>query len=168
MVESLADAAGRSLYSRLRDYPVNSGQAAARLVVAALLANSRIKAVELAVLDALDAHALLRVERRHWGDVIHHLRADLLAAHGPGEAAIDSPLLDRLLQEISDPDLQRVVAGLSEAVVHADQLVEAREIAFLEAMSSRWGIEIPTLKHADARPGAWHRPSTARLSKHDH
>lgn len=52
MVDSDAPGISSPRPKRLRDYPTNSGHAAARLVGTALLANGRIKAVDLAALDA--------------------------------------------------------------------------------------------------------------------
>lgn len=127
-------AAGPHLPSlkRLPDYPVNSPHAAARLVGAALLANGRIETAELAALNALNASEMLGLDPRQWDHVIHRLRADLIGAHRPGEPAIRGALLQRLLNEVAEPRMRRVVACLCEAVVHADRLVEGSEISLLD------------------------------------
>lgn len=127
----------------LRPYPRNGPSAAARIVALALIANGRIKAVEMAALDALKAHEALGLSRARWHAVIDELCADLLRAmDGAGDCAIDSAMLDRVLAEVDDPQLQRVVLRLCAAVVHADRQVDDGESFVLLAALERWALNV--------------------------
>lgn len=126
---------------QIRPYPCNSAEAAARIVALALIANGRIKAVETAALDALDAHQRLGLTRAQWHGVIRDLYADLL---GPGrcgdEGCIPSELLDRMLDEVDDDTTRRLVLRLCSAVVHADRQIDEGESFVLLGAIERWGL----------------------------
>lgn len=126
----------------LRSYPANSAHAAARIVALALISNGRIKSVEAATLGAADAHALLGIDRQEWYAVLRHLRLDLLHVDRSHGFSISQPALERLLDDISDRELQRTVAALSVAVIHADRRLAPGEQAFLEALQRRWDMAV--------------------------
>lgn len=126
---------------RLRVYPRNSAEAAARIVALALVANGRIKAVETAALDALQAHERLGLTRPQWHGVIHDLCADLLGPARCGdESCIPGELLDRMLDEIDDDTTRRLVLLLCSAVVHADRQIDDGESFVVLAAIERWGL----------------------------
>lgn len=128
-------------YPRLRLYPRNSAEAAARIVALALIANGSIKAVESAALDALQAHERLGLNRPQWHGVIHDLCADLLGPARCGdEGCIPSELLDRMLDEVDDDTQRRLVLRLCSAVVHADCQIDDGESFVLLAAIERWGL----------------------------
>ena len=125
----------------LRPYPVNSPHAAARIVALALIANGRIKAVETATLDALDAPGLLRLTRPQWHEVISDLCGDLLKrSRSDGECCISADLLDHVLDEVEDVAQRRVVLRLCSAVVQADRQIDDGESFLLLAAVERWGF----------------------------
>lgn len=126
---------------QLRPYPRNSAEAAARIVALALTANGRIKAVETAALDALQAPERLGLTRAQWHGVIHDLCADLLGPARCGdEGCIPSELLDRMLDEVDDDALRRLVLRLCSAVVHADRQIDDGESFVLLGAIERWGL----------------------------
>lgn len=122
-------------------YPRDSARAAARIVAMALISNGRLKAVEAAVLDALQAHALLGLSRHEWCAVIHQLRVDLSRACRPPGLPFSWRTLVRLLDEVSDATMRRVVRSLSLAAILADRQVDSGEQMVLDALRRRWGIE---------------------------
>lgn len=138
-------------------YPVNSPGAAARIVALALIANGRIKSVEVARLDAIDAPALLGIDRAEWHRVIRNLCIDMLRIGEGHGAALDAPSLQVLLDEVTDPSLRQVCAALSVAVIQADCFVDGTELTLLEAMQDRWGISF----RAVAEPVS-HAPAARR------
>ncbi|MBN9203705.1 TerB family tellurite resistance protein [Methylibium petroleiphilum] len=126
---------------QLRPYPRNSAEAAARIVALALTANGRIKAVETAALDALQAPERLGLNRAQWHGVIHDLCADLLGPARCGdEGCIPSELLDHMLDEVDDDTLRRLVLRLCSAVVHADRQIDDGESFVLLGAIERWGL----------------------------
>lgn len=125
----------------VRPYARNSAQAAARIVALALISNGRIKAVETAVLDARHAHERLGLTRPQWHGVIQDLCTDLLGPARCGDdGCITGELLDRMLDEVDDGRIQRLVLRLSSAVVHADCRVDSGESLVVLAMIERWGL----------------------------
>lgn len=125
----------------LRSYALNSPQAAGRIVALALIANGRIKAVETAALDALDATGLLRLTRLQWHEVIRDLGGDLLERTRSGdECCITAGLLERFLDEVNDIAQRRVVLRLCLAVVQADRQIDEGESFVLQAAVERWGL----------------------------
>lgn len=124
----------------LREYPRNSAYAAARVVAAALISNGCLKAVESAALDALDAHAKLGLASADWSAVIGALRQDLEGTARREGLAVCPYVLERMLEEVTDERLQRLVAALSVVVIHADLQVERGEQMVLQALQQRWGV----------------------------
>ena len=125
----------------LRLYPRNSAEAAARIVALALLADGRVDAVESAALDAMLAHEQLGMPRQRWDDVIRELSEDLVQwCRGTDGCRIDGAVLDRLLDDVEDDDLRRIVMRLCLAVAHADQQVDPCEAFVLVAAAQRWGF----------------------------
>ena len=126
---------------RLRAYPRNSAQAAARIVALALIANGRIQAVETAALGALRAPERLGLTQPQWHSVIQDLCADLLGPARCGdEGCISSELLDSMLDELDDDTTRRLVLRFCSAVVHADRQVDDGESFVLLAAIERWGL----------------------------
>lgn len=150
---------------QLPRYPVNSAVAAARIVALALIANGRIKSVEVATLDAVDAPALLGLDRAQWHRVIRTLCVDLLRAGVDQREALSASSLHEVLDDVTDPSLRKVCAALSVAVIHADCLVDGAELALLEAMQDRWGIAFRTGAAPVApMPVALRRPSCTAVA----
>lgn len=127
----------------LRRYPRDSAHAAARIVALALMANGRIKSVEAATLDAVEAHAWLGIERHEWYAVLGQLRLDLLQhVRSSRGFSISDAALERLLDDVGNEELRRVVAALSVAVIHADRRVALGEQAFLAALERKWSVPV--------------------------
>lgn len=126
---------------QFRSYPRNSPEAAARLVALALIANGRVKTVEIAALDALDALQRLGLTQSRWQGVIGDLCADLLGPARCGdEGCVSSEVLDRMLDEVDDDHTRRLVLRLCSAVVHADREIDDGESFVLLAAIERWGL----------------------------
>ena len=127
--------------SSTRRYPRNSPQAAARIVALALIANGEIKPSELAELEAVHAHDLLGLTRLEWHDVVHGLCAELLwSATAGSDCLIDSAMIDRMLCDVDDVTLQRLVLRLCAAVINADRQVDEGESIVLRAAINHWGL----------------------------
>jgi hypothetical protein len=126
---------------QLRPYPRNSGEAAARIVALALIANGRMEDVETAVLDALEAPERLGLTRSQWHGVIDDLCADLLrTARCGNEICIPSEALGSMLDQLDDEDSRRLVLRLCSAVVQADSQIDDGESFVLLAAIERWGL----------------------------
>lgn len=159
---------------RFRSYPRNSPEAAARIVALALIANGRVKSVEVAALDALGALERLGLTRSRWQGVIGDLCADLLGPARCGdEGCVSGEMVDRMLDEVDDDRTQRLVLQLCSAVVHADREIDEGESTVLLAAIERWGLHPddqallePVLYGADFQVRPRGTASSVRLRLH--
>lgn len=126
---------------RFRIYPQNSPEAAARIVALALIADGRVKAAEVTALDALNALERLNLTRPRWQGVIGDLCADLCrSVRSDADGCVPGEALDRMLDEVADERMQRLVLQLCSAVVHADRELTEGESIVLQAAIERWGM----------------------------
>lgn len=127
----------------MRTYPLNSPQAAARIVTLAMISDGHLSQVELDVLDRLGAHTQLGMSKSELHGVTHALCEDLLAGahHSWSEACrIDAATLAALMYEIDDADLRLKVLNLSVAVIEADEHIAEGESSVLLAAVEHWGL----------------------------
>ncbi len=125
----------------MRTYPNNSPQAAARIVVLAMLADGHLCKSEIDALDGVDAHAQLGLRTLELHAIVRSLCEDLLScSHHNWEVAcrVDSGTLTALMAEVDDPYLRSKVLRLCAIVIAADERVTANEAGFLAAAVDRW------------------------------
>ena len=137
----------------MRHYPINSPQAAGRIVALTLLADGHLCKRELDVLDQLDAHGQLGLAQGELHAVVHGFCEDLLAtAYGHWGAAfqLDARMLSQLLSDIEDPVLRCRVLALCTAIIEADLHVADGESLVLLAAIEHWGLA-EALLHEPAR-----------------
>jgi hypothetical protein len=124
-----------------RRLPRNSPRAAARIVALALLSNGEIKPSELSELDAIQAHEQLGLTKQQWHGVVDEMRANLQGLAWQGaHAPVDAKVIERLLDDVDDVVVQRLVLRLCTAVIHADNQVDDGESAVLRAAIDRWAL----------------------------
>ena len=127
----------------MRTYPLNSPQAAARIVTLAMLADGHLSNTELDALDRLRAHQTLGLGRIEMHAVIHEFCEDLLSAmHLTWEDAcrVDPRTIAELMGEIADPQLRQELLRICVAVVEADAQVTEGEAIVLTAAVEHWGL----------------------------
>lgn len=128
----------------MRSYPVNSPQAAARIVALTLVADGDIAEVELELLDRLAAHEQLGLERQALHALLDSFCEDLLAS---GQLAwadacpVDERTLADLMGEIQDPALRRTVLRLCVQLAEIDARVDDGESLVLAAAVEHWGMQ---------------------------
>lgn len=128
----------------MRCYPIDSPQAAARIVALAAMADGHLDRRELDLLERIGVHDRLGLTRADWHDVLHALCEDLLACTRLtwGDACTVDPLtLQHLLAEVHDPALRERVLALSLAAAEADAQVTDGEALVLAAAVERWGLQ---------------------------
>ena len=144
----------------MRTYPLNSPQAAARIVTLAMLADGHLSNLELDTLDRLRAHQMLGLGRIELHAVIHEFCEDLLSAmHLTWDDAcrVDPRTIAELMAEISDPQLRQQLLRICVAVVEADAQVTEGEAIVLTAAVEHWGLQRDML----ALPQVTQSPLTA-------
>lgn len=127
----------------MRSYPVNSPQAAARIVTLAMLADGRLGNEELLILDYVRAHEQLGLSTHQFNGVIADFRQDLGVSPHPGWAdagLVDARTMSGLMADVDDPVLRRQVLQLCIAVVEADGRVHENESVMLNAAVEHWGL----------------------------
>ena len=125
----------------MRTYPVNSAEAAARIVAVALLADGHLCSSELHILHVSGCDERLGLKRAEFDLVVRHLAEDLMAAqdvawHGSG--ALPAHNLHALFDEITDRQLQQRVLRLCERVTGSDAHLGDGERGVLRLMQQRW------------------------------
>lgn len=127
----------------MRSYPIDSPEAAVRIVAMTLMADGGPSGPEYKVLQRHDAASQLGVSAQNLHQVLQHFCEDLLVgsqycwngAHMPDEQTMAS-----MLAEIRDPALRRTVLELCAAVVQADGRIDDGESSVLAAAASQWQL----------------------------
>ena len=125
----------------MRTYPINSPQAAARLLAMALVADGSYSLTEIRALDRIQASRRLGLSSRALKTVLDHFCEDLLAdARGrwTGSADMDETLRQQMLDEVRDPALRAQVVDLCQAIIQADGHEADGEAALLDALTRAW------------------------------
>lgn len=125
----------------MRTYPVNSPQAAARLLAMALVADGNYSLSEIRALDRLDAARQLGLSPQDLKVVIESFCEDLLlGANGEwlGSSQLDDATRQALLEEVTDTGLRTTIVTLCEAVVAADGHQADGETALLDSLTRAW------------------------------
>lgn len=123
----------------MKAYPVNSPEAAARVLAMAMLADGQYSMTEIRALDRLNAPERLGLRPEAFKAVVDGFCEDLLVA-GAGQwtGAVDTATRQQLMGEITDRDLQDLILQQCEALMLADGHLADGEVALLDALSARW------------------------------
>jgi len=127
----------------MRTYPINSPQAAARILALTMLADGHLDKSELDVLEHHGVHEQLGLDREGLQAVLHGFCEDLL--HGAqltwGDACrVDPRTLGQLMAEVDDPALRMKLLQLCLRVVQADNHIDDGEAIVLGAAVEHWGL----------------------------
>lgn len=127
----------------MRTYPPDSPEAAARVVVFALLADGHLGGSEVAALHRLQMDERLGLDRIGLADVLQQLVEDMLSGGGSawaGTGALDGMLVEGALQDVRDPVLRRKVFALALTAAQADGHLSEGEQSFLDLVACRWSL----------------------------
>ncbi len=127
----------------MRTYPRNSPQAAARVVVFALLADGHLGGSEVAALPRLQVAERLGLDSLALAVVLQQLVEDMLAGGGStwsGHGTLDDVLVHGALDDVDDPALRRRVFALALAAAQADGHLSDGEQAFMDLVACRWSL----------------------------
>ncbi len=125
----------------MRAYPIDSPQAAGRLLAMVLVADGHYAPSELKTLDRLGACERLGLSPQGMKAVIDTFCQELMTAQQgqwQGSAGMPPGLRQRLLGEVRNPRLREKVRLLCEAIVLADGHLADSEVEVLEAMADAW------------------------------
>ena len=127
----------------MRRYPVNSPQAAARIVALTLVADGDMGAPEIDWLDRLAVHQQLGLARRELHALLDTFCEDLLSSNQlqwADACPVDERTLTDLMGEIQDPALRLKVLRLCVDLAEVDAHVHEGESIVLVAAVEHWGL----------------------------
>ena len=127
----------------MRTFPLDSPEAAARIVALVLVADGHVDRSEIDALNRLHIESELGLPTGGFAQQIQTLCEDLLvgaSASGSIVGAIDELTLASFMDEVHHPELQRTVLRLARAAASADQHLADGEFVVLNAARQHWGL----------------------------
>lgn len=127
----------------MRSYPLNSPEAAARIVSLVLISDGHVCSSEFDILKRLGAERELGLEPQLLPHIVHTLCEELRASGyetGSLMSNVDDSTLASVMSEISDPVLQRKVLRLSLAAARADGHLADGETLVVDAARRHWQL----------------------------
>jgi len=143
----------------MRSYPVNSPEAAARIVTLTMLADGHLSQTEFDELTRRGGCEQLGLEPDRMQDVLLALCEDLLQGTNlawSGACKIDPHALSRLMAEIDDATLRQRVLQLCVQVAEADDHISDGESTLLLHAVEQWGLRDQLAELPVAPPPAPH------------
>jgi uncharacterized tellurite resistance protein B-like protein len=128
----------------MRSYPVNSPQAAARIVALTVVADGDIGDAEIAWLDRLVVHEQLGLARHELHALLDTFCEDLLSSDQlkwADACPVDERTLADLMGEIQDPALRLKLLRLCVELAEVDAHVDDGESSVLVAAVEHWGLD---------------------------
>ncbi|MDC8772967.1 TerB family tellurite resistance protein [Roseateles albus] len=127
----------------MRNYLVNSPQAAARIIALTVVADGDIADAEIECLDRLAVHEQLGLERLELLALLDTFCEDLLSSgqlNWADVCPVDERTLADLMGEIQDPELRLKVLRLCVELAEVDAQVDDGESAVIVAAVEHWGL----------------------------
>jgi hypothetical protein len=127
----------------MRSYPLNSPEAAARIVALVLVSDGHVCSSEFEALTRLDSARDLGLPAQRLPVIVQTLCEDLLMDGLDGSsllARVDDAWLASLLAEVDEPLLQGKVLRMAAAAADADKHLSDGEAAMLGAIGRHWGV----------------------------
>lgn len=131
----------------MRNYPSDSPQAMARLVVLALLADGILDTRELDLVDDRRTMASLGLDAASFDDVFYAFCADMLRTGQRMTSErldLDADTIDRMLDEVRNPLLRKKTLRAMVEIAHADHHLAGGEAALIDQAMKRWAIGPPS------------------------
>ena len=127
----------------MRSYPVNSPQAAARIVALTVVADGDIGDAEIQWLDRLAVHEQLGLARHELHALLDTFCEDLLSSDQlkwADACPVDERTLADLMGEVQDPALRLKLLRLCVEIAEVDAQVDDGESSVLVAAVEHWGL----------------------------
>lgn len=127
----------------MRSYPLNSPQAAARIVALTVVADGDIGDAEIVCLDRLSIPAQLGLERHEMHALLDTFCEDLLSSgqlKWADACPVDERTLANLMGEITEPAMRMKVLRMCVQIAEVDAKVDLGESIVLNAAVEHWGL----------------------------
>ncbi len=136
----------------MRAYPVNSPQAAARIVALSTVADTHGPGRDVDLVRSLRLVERLGLDGPAWHEVLVGVCQDLMLsaqAHGVEALQLDAPDLELLLAEVQDPALQHQVLELCLALAEGERPMGDAESQMLSTAAG----SLPRTSARPSQPG---------------
>ena len=133
----------------MRSYPVNSPQAAARIIALTVVADGNIGDPEIEWLDRLAVHEMFGLSRHELHALLDTFCEDLLSSdqlQWSDACPVDERTLAALMGEIQDPALRLKLLRLCVELAEVDRQVHEGESIVLVAAVEHWGLHHEMLR----------------------
>lgn len=158
----------------MRKYGNNSPEAGARVVALALMADGAIDRSEIQLLERQNVVGRLGLDNEQ---IYYEYCTDMLASanrNASGLLELDEHRITALLDEISDPGLQKKLMRIMLDIVNADHRLTAGEASLIAQALERWGMDLCGMtessspRHCLPTETPIHRGSTASNREGSH
>lgn len=123
----------------MKTYPVNSPEAAARVLAMAMVADGQYSMTEMRALDRQQAPALLGLTPQAFKAVVDDFCQELLqAGGGQWTGMVDTAIRQQLMSEITDRDLQDQILHQCEGLMLSDGHLADGEVELMDALGAAW------------------------------
>jgi tellurite resistance protein len=129
----------------MRNYPVDSQNSMARVVVMVLMAEGAIDPSELRLLERPEIIARMGFDHACLSKVTQEFCQDLEifgVNSRSGELGLDPATIDLLLAEIRSPELQANLLRAMLDIVYADGHLTGSEAAVIAQAMKQWGLDL--------------------------
>jgi hypothetical protein len=144
----------------LRDYPVDSPRAKARLIALALLADGKLDAAELDGLRRRGAFRELGIAQEDFYQVLYDFCSDVTRVPaGSGDYLLAPELLEDLFGEVQDPAQRQVLLHLIFDVIRSDGRLALGESRLFWNAIDAWNLRVEDGRahHGTTHGGRRHR-----------
>lgn len=125
----------------MRKYPIDSPQARARIIAAALLADGGLDKSEIDLLDFGSIVERLGIPRDNFDKIMHEFCNDLSqygVRKASGDLGLNSETIAAMLDEIHHPDIRRRLLCVILEIVSADRRLDDSEASFVSQALKTW------------------------------
>ncbi len=129
----------------MRKYTQNSPEAGARVVALALMADGAIERSEILLIERQNVLARLGLDNEQFDSIYYEYCTDMLASaqrHASGRLELDKRGIKALLDEISDPVLQKKILHIMLDIVNADHRLTAGEASLIALALEHWNMDL--------------------------
>lgn len=147
----------------MHSYPLNSPEAAARIVALVLISDGHVSSSEYQALNQHDGIPELGLAPQDIPGIVRTLCEDLMMEGFDGRSILshaNANLMVSLAAEVTDPALQNKVLRVAASVAHADRYISDGERAVFDAIAGHWQAAART-RSGDALVG-WRSHVTDR------
>lgn len=140
----------------MRSYPIDSPQAAARIISLTVVADGDIAGTEIDCLDRLAVHAQLGLTRHELHALLDTFCEDLLRSEQlrwADSCPVDERTLTGLMGEIHDAALRLKLLRMCVEIAEANAQVAEGESIVLAAAVEHWGLHFEMMRPGAPNPG---------------